>query len=36
MEFYIHTWHVYGMEMYKLINSELDEMNEKTIWNQLI
>ena len=22
MEFYIHTWHVYGVEMYKLVNSE--------------
>ena len=28
MEFYIHTWHVYGVEMYKLVNSELDKMNE--------
>ena len=25
MEFYIHTWHVYGVEMYKLVNSEYDE-----------
>ena len=27
MEFYIHTWYVYGVEMYKLVNSEkkLDE-----------
>ena len=29
LEFYFHTWHVYGVEMYKLVNSELDKMNEK-------
>ena len=32
MEFYIHTWHVYGVEMYKLVNSEWDE--RKTSWTQ--
>ena len=31
MEFYIHTWHVYGVEMYKLVNSEWDKMNEKQV-----
>ena len=29
MEFYIHTWYVYGVGMYKLVNSEKNEMNEK-------
>ena len=32
MEFYIHTWYVYGVEMYKLVNSEYDE--RKTSWTQ--
>ena len=31
MEFYFHTWYVYGVEMYKLVNSELNEMNEKQV-----
>ena len=29
MEFYIHTWYVYGVEMYKLINSEQNWMKVK-------
>ena len=31
MEFYIHTWYVYGVEMYKLVNSEKNWMNEKQV-----
>ena len=31
MEFYIHTWYVYGVGMYKLVNSEWNEMNEKQV-----
>ena len=31
MEFYFHTWYVYGVEMYKLVNSEYNEMNEKQV-----
>ena len=31
MEFYFHTWYVYGVEMYKLVNSEKNEMNEKQV-----
>ena len=31
MEFYIHTWYVYGVGMYKLVNSEKNEMNEKQV-----
>ena len=31
MEFYIHTWYVYGVGMYKLVNSENNEMNEKQV-----
>ena len=31
LSFYIHTWHVYGVEMYKFINSEEDKMNEKQV-----
>ena len=31
MEFYIHTWHAYGVEMYTLVNSEEDKMNEKQV-----
>ena len=31
MEFYFHTWYVYGVEMYKLVNSEWNEMNEKQV-----
>ena len=31
MEFYIHTWYVYGVEMYKLVNSEWNWMNEKQV-----
>ena len=31
MEFYIHTWYVYGVGMYKLVNSEQNEMNEKQV-----
>ena len=33
MEFCIHTWHaiLYGVEMYKLVNSEKDKMNEKQV-----
>ena len=31
MEFYIHTWCVYGVEMYKLVNSEWNWMNEKQV-----
>ena len=31
MEFYIHTWYVYGVGMYKLVNSESNEMNEKQV-----
>ena len=36
MEFYIHTWHVYGVEMYNFVNSELDKINEKKSWTQWI
>ena len=31
MEFYIHTWYVYEVGMYKLVNSEKNEMNEKQV-----
>ena len=31
MECYIHTWYVYGVEMYKLVNSEENEMNENKL-----
>ena len=31
MEFYFHTWYVYGVEMYKLVNSEYNEMNETQV-----
>ena len=31
MEFYIHAWYVYGVEMYKLVNSEWNWMNEKQV-----
>ena len=31
MELYFHTWYVYGVEMYKLVNSEQNEMNEKQV-----
>ena len=31
MEFYIHTWNVYGVGMYKFVNSEWNEMNEKQV-----
>ena len=27
MEFYFHTWYVYGVEMYKLVNSEFSAAN---------
>ena len=31
MEFYIHSWYVYGVEMYKLLNSEWNWMIEKQV-----
>ena len=31
MESYIHPWYVYGVGMYKLVNSEYNEMNEKQV-----
>ena len=30
MEFYIRTWYVYGVGMYKLVNSEWNEYEWKT------